>query len=226
MIIRGVLMTNLHNKKFVFFDMDGLLIDTEGLYYSTRKTVLAKYGFSFTKEDNQHYIAKGFPDTKRRLQELASDKELGAKMFDESMQLYHDKVMASEVTLKPGAIEFLQFLKDHEIDRYVTSSSTHEILMTNVKNVGIEDYFTALISGDDIKNNKPAPDIYLHALDVTHAKPEEAVVFEDAESGIRAGLAAGIDVVIVPDSLQPKDELAEQAVAVLDSLNQAASLFE
>ncbi|WP_125588158.1 HAD family hydrolase [Companilactobacillus jidongensis] len=219
-------MTNLHNKKFVFFDMDGLLIDTEGLYYSTRKTVLAKYGFPFTKKDNQHYIAKGFPDTNRRLQELAGDKELGQKMFDESMQLYHDKVVAGEVTLKPGAIEFLQFLKDHGIARYVTSSSTREILMTNVHNVGIENYFTDLISGDDVKNNKPAPDIYLHALKVTHAEPEEAVVFEDAESGIRAGLTAGIDVVIVPDLLQPKPELAKHAVAVLDSLKDAGQLFE
>lgn len=218
-------MTNLHDKKYVFFDMDGLLIDTEELYFSTRQTTLAKYGFSFTKEDNKHYIAKGFPDTNRRLQELAGDKDLGQKMFDESMALYHQKVKDGEVKLKPGALKLLKSLQEQNIDRYVTSSSTRDILMLNVKNVGIKDYFTDIISGDDVKNNKPAPDIYLHALDVTHADSEEAVIFEDAESGIEAALAAEIDVVVVPDLLQPRTELLDRAAAVLPDLNEAIKLF-
>jgi len=219
-------MMNLRDKKFVFFDMDGILIDTEGLYYSARKEILAKYGLPFTKEDNQHYIAKGFPDTKRRLQELAGDPKLGAKIFDESMERYHDKVLAGEVTLKSGAIELLTYLQEHNIARYITSSSTKEILTLNAKNTGITDYFTGLISGDDVKNNKPAPDIYLHALDVTHAKPEDAVIFEDSNSGIESGLAAKIDVIIVPDLVQPKPELAKQAVAVLPNLKESIKLFE
>ncbi|MFC6176718.1 HAD family hydrolase [Companilactobacillus huachuanensis] len=219
-------MINLHDKKFVFFDMDGILIDTEGLYYSARKEILAKYGFPFSKEDNQHYIAKGFPDTKRRLQELTGDPKLGSKIFEESMERYHEKVLAGEVTLKSGVIELLTYLQNHNIARYITSSATKEILTLNAKNAGITDYFTNLISGDDVKNNKPAPDIYLHALDVTHAKTEEAVVFEDSNSGIESGLSAKIDVIIVPDLVQPKPELAKQAVAVLPNLKESIKLFE
>jgi len=206
--------------------MDGLLIDTEGMYYSTRKIVLAKYGFPFTKEDNQHYIAKGFPDTKRRLQELTGDKELGQKVFDESMQLYHEKVLAGELELKPGALELLQYLKQHNIKRYVTSSATREIIKVNAEQAGIEDCFTDFISGEDVENNKPAPDIYLHALKVTQAKPQEAVVFEDSNSGIKSGLAAGIDVVIVPDLLQPEAELVDQSAAEVPDLNAAIDLFK
>ncbi|WP_334330491.1 HAD family hydrolase [Companilactobacillus sp. HBUAS59699] len=218
-------MKDLHNKKYVFFDMDGLLIDTEKLYFSTRQATLKKYGFPFTEADNRHYIAKGFPDTTRRIQKLVDDKELGQKIFDESMDLYHQKVQNGEVALKPGALELLKFLQEQNIDRYVTSSSTRDVLMVNVKNVGIEDYFTDIISGDDVKNNKPAPDIYLHALTVTNADPEETVVFEDAESGIEAALAANIDVVAVPDLLQPREELLKQAAAVLPNLNEAIKLF-
>ncbi|APX71725.1 haloacid dehalogenase [Companilactobacillus allii] len=122
-------------------------------------------------------------------------------------------------------MELLKFLKQHDIKRFITTSSTRDILMLNIKNVGIKDYFTGLISGDDVSNNKPAPDIYLHALDVTNASPEEAVIFEDSTSGIEAGLAANIDVVIVPDLLQPSKEMAKQSVAVLPSLADAIAMF-
>jgi len=217
---------DLKNKKFVFFDMDGILIDTEGLYYSARKTVLAKYGFPFTKEDNQNYIAKGFPHTKKLLQQVAGDKELGEQIFNESIQLYNDKIIAGEADLKPGTLDLLKCLQEQNIASYVTSSATKDVITLNAKNTGIKDYFTGLISGDDVKNNKPAPDIYLHALQVTNAKASEAVIFEDSPSGIESAIAAKIDVVIVPDLIQPDPELIKQAVAVLDSLEEAISLFK
>lgn len=219
-------MQILHDKKFVFFDMDGLLIDTEGMYYQSRKEVLAKYGFPFTKEENMHYIAKGFADTNRRLQKLTGDKKLGQIIFDESMQLYHDKVLAGKLTLKPGAIDLLQYLQANQIDRYVTSSATQDIIKINAEHAGIEKYFTGFISGDDVKNNKPAPDIYLHALAVTNTQPKDAVIFEDAESGIEAALESKVDVVVVPDLVQPRTELTKRATAVLTSLAEAPELFE
>ena len=218
-------MTSLKDKKYVFFDMDGLLIDTEGLYYETRRVTLEKYGFPFTKADNQHYIAKGFPNTLLRLQKLTGSKVLGQKVFNEAMDLYHKKVLAGAVELKKGANELLQFLNQQKIACYVTSSATRDLIFLNAEHAGISDYFTDFLSGDDVAHNKPAPDIYLHALELTHAKPEQAVIFEDAESGIKAALAAGIDVVVVPDLVQPGPELAQQAAAVLDNLAEAEELF-
>lgn len=218
-------MQKLHDKKFVFFDMDGLLIDTEGMYYQSRKEILAKYGFPFTKEENMHYIAKGFEDTNLRLQKLTGDKKLGKVIFEESMQRYHDKVLAGHLDLKPGAVELLKYLQSKNIDRYVTSSATQDIIKINAEHAGIKDYFTGFISGDDVPNNKPAPDIYLHALKVTDANPDEAVIFEDAESGIEAAESAGIDVVVVPDLVQPRAELTNKAIAVLNNLNEAIELF-
>lgn len=218
-------MQKLHNKKFVFFDMDGLLIDTEGMYYQSRKEILAKYGFPFTKEENMHYIAKGFEDTNLRLQKLTGDKKLGKVIFEESMQRYHDKVLAGHLDLKPGAVELLKYLQAKDIDRYVTSSATQDIIKINAEHARIKDYFTGFISGDDVPNNKPAPDIYLHALKVTNTNPDEAVIFEDAESGIEAAESAGIDVVVVPDLVQPRAELTNKATAALNNLNEAIELF-
>jgi haloacid dehalogenase superfamily, subfamily IA, variant 3 with third motif having DD or ED len=205
--------------------MDGLLIDTEGMYYQSRKEILAKYGFPFTKEENMHYIAKGFEDTNLRLQKLTGDKKLGKVIFEESMQRYHDKVLAGHLDLKPGAVELLKYLQAKDIDRYVTSSATQDIIKINAEHARIKDYFTGFISGDDVPNNKPAPDIYLHALKVTNTNPDEAVIFEDAESGIEAAESAGIDVVVVPDLVQPRAELTNKATAALNNLNEAIELF-
>lgn len=218
-------MQKLHDKKFVFLDMDGLLIDTEEMYYQSRKEALAQHDFLFTKEENMHYIAKGFSDTKKRLQKLTGDEELGNIIFKDSMQRYHNKVLEGDLSLKPGAVELLRHLQLKNIDRYVTSSATQDIIKINAEHADIKKYFTGFISGDDVQNNKPAPDIYLHALKVTNTTPSEAVIFEDAESGIEAAESAGIDVVVIPDLVQPRTELINKAAAVLNNLNQAIDLF-
>ncbi|HIZ96041.1 MAG TPA: HAD family hydrolase, partial [Candidatus Ligilactobacillus excrementavium] len=87
---------------------------------------------------------------------------------------------------------------------------------------GLKPYFTGFISGDEVTKNKPAPDIYLHALSKAQAKKEKAVVFEDAPTGIIAGAKAGIDVIAVPD-LIPLDK-DTQALAKITVPNLSAVL--
>lgn len=216
----------MQQKTTVFFDLDGLLLDSEGAYYQTRKQVLAKYGYDFTPAENAHYIAHGFPDTRRRLSKKVGSEQLGSKILDQSLALYRQWVREGKLNLKPGALPLLQFLQKKGIKSYVTSSATKELIALNCKNTGIAPYFTDFISGEDVKNNKPAPDIYLHALKVTGTDKEQTVIFEDATTGIAAGLAAGVDVIAVPDRVQPPAKLLKQCTAVLDNLAQAIALFK
>lgn len=216
----------MQKKTTVFFDLDGLLLDSEGAYYETRRQVLAKYGYDFTPAENAHYIAHGFPDTERRLCKKVGNVALGRKILQESLALYRQWVKEGKLNLKPGATKLLQFLQKKGLESYVTSSATKELIALNCKNTGIANYFTDFISGDDVKNNKPAPDIYLHALKVTDAKKDKTVIFEDATTGIESGLATGIDVIAVPDRVRPPEKLLKQCTAVLDNLAQAIPLFK
>lgn len=214
------------HKTTAFFDVDGLLLDTERLYFDTRRTVLAEHGIPFTREDNAAYIARGFADTRRRLRALAGDDALGDAIYTASMALYDARVAAGDVQLMLGVIDFLHFLRDRNIDCVITSSATRAIIAQNADAVGLTPYFDTIVSGDDVTHNKPAPDLYLHALAVTGATPRDVVVFEDAPSGITSALAAGLDVVAVPDQVAVPDELRPQVTAVVPNLMAATTLFD
>lgn len=216
----------LSNKKVVFFDMDGLLLDTEKLYFETRRDVLAKYGFTFTKEDHIDYIAKGFPVTIQKLTQLVGSATLGQQVFDEAMVLYQQRLKHGDVQIKTGAVELLNFLKRAHKKCYVTSSAAKKTIIQTAEITGIADYFADFISGDEVSHNKPAPDIYLHALEKAHATTTETVVFEDATSGILSAASAGLDVVLIPDWIQPEPQIRQKSVAVLPNLLKAVPLFE
>ncbi|MDN6270469.1 MAG: HAD family phosphatase [Tetragenococcus koreensis] len=212
-------------KEAFFFDMDGLLFDTETLYYETRRQILNKHGYPYTKNDHANYIGKGFDDTIYRLQKLVDDETLGQRIFDESMELFQAEVENGNLSLKRGAVNLLTELNKNGENCYLTSSSSKKIIMQTLQVARIEEFFSGVISGEEVESNKPAPDIYLHALTIAQTSKEQAIVFEDAKSGIEAAVQAGIDVVMVPDWTPPDEEDRKKTVAVVPNLHEAAALF-
>lgn len=216
---------NFKNKKVAFFDMDGTLVDSETLYYEARRDVFEKYGFDYPKSLNDTILGTGFARTIQLLQEVAGDDELGKKINDESLELFNQRVEEGKLAVKPGAEKLLKFLKEQGIKSYITSSSDIDKIHFNLQHNDLQKYFTDIISGEDVKNNKPAPDIYLHALKKANIQKEDAVVFEDAVSGVQSALNAGIDVIAVPDQVSLPEKLTKQA-AIVNSLDQAIALFK
>lgn len=216
---------DLKNKKVAFFDMDGTLVDSETLYFQTRKEVLAKYGFDYQKSENNKLLATGFEPTLRYLQQKTGDKVLGQKIFDEALALFNQRVKEGKLAVKPGAEKLLSFLQEKGIKSYITSSSDIEKINFNLSHNDLRQYFAGIVTGEDVKNNKPAPDIYLHALNVAKVDKNEAVIFEDAPNGVESGLNAGIDVVLVPDQVMPSEKMIKK-VTVVKSLADAVPLFE
>ena len=79
--------------------------------------------------------------------------------------------------------------------------------MKCLKNAGIDTYFDDIVCGDMVSHSKPDPEIYLRACELVRTKPQDAVAFEDAPAGIRSAYNAGMKVVMVPDLVQPTDEI-------------------
>ncbi|GEL14819.1 hypothetical protein IV80_GL000710 [Pediococcus cellicola] len=127
-----------NHKKAVFFDLDGLLVDTEKLYFETRRDVLAKYGFTFSKTDHMTYIAKGFPVTIQKLTKLVGDAILGNQIFNEAMVLYQQRLKKGDVQVKSGAVELLTFLNRTHTRCYATSSTAKTTLLQTVETIGVQ----------------------------------------------------------------------------------------
>ena len=108
----------------------------------------------------------------------------------------------------------------------VASGSRKEMLLHNLKKAGIYDMFDAIASGHEVEHGKPAPDVFLLAAERLGLKPEECYVIEDGANGVRAGAAAGCDVIMVPDLVEADDEMRKITVGIFDSLSEVKKALE
>ena len=127
-------------------------------------------------------------------------------------------MLHGEVPTQPGLHELLDYLDDAGIEKVIASSSEVHMIDVMTKNAGIRDRFSAIHGGDQVEQTKPAPDIFELAWSNLGVSKEETLVLEDSINGVLAAHAAGISVIMVPDTVEPTDEVRDKALAVLDSL--------
>jgi HAD superfamily hydrolase (TIGR01509 family) len=125
------------------------------------------------------------------------------------------------VTFKAGLGELLDFLESRRIRKAVATSSCRESAMKKLAAGGLIDRFQIIITGDDVRSGKPAPDIFLAAAEKLNAPVGRCLVFEDSENGVYAAHRAGIPVIMIPDVKQPTKEAASLAFKIFPSLADA-----
>ena len=103
----------------------------------------------------------------------------------------------------------------------VASSAPVEVIEKNLSRANLRGYFKALVGGDRVKNGKPAPDIFLLAAKELNLAPSDCYIFEDSLNGIRSGATAGGKAIMIPDTVQPTDEIKKLCAAIFPNLNEA-----
>jgi len=119
---------------------------------------------------------------------------------------------------KPGAIELLDHLDSLAIPKALATSSPRSLAMSCLGDLATR--FAALAFGDEVEHSKPSPDLFLLAAQRLGVTPSDCLVLEDSEAGVRAARAAGMDVIMVPDLIEPSEEIAKMALRVCASLNE------
>ena len=204
--------------KAVIFDLDGLLVDTEGVWYTVFKEILESYGHGLTLEE---YLANHSGKTIAENIQIIIEKyalplehEAGVKRAIETEW----KHVESGVELKAGAKELLQYLKENHYKIALGTSSTRERVRVILKYHQIEHYFDDIVVGYDVKRGKPYPDTFLAASERVGEAAENCLVLEDSEAGIQAAYSAKIPVICIPDMKKPRKEYADMTEAILPSL--------
>lgn len=206
-------------KKVVIFDMDGTLLDTEPLYFRSNKEAFAEIGEELTTEHYHPFIGSGSENTRIGFGKLLNDEEKGNAVFARADALFKD-IIANEVpALKPHVLDLLNALQAREIDCYVASSSHYDLVAEMMTRLNIAKYFKGYIGGNQVAEAKPHPDIFLKALDLSGYSATEALVVEDSLNGVRASYRAHMDVIMVPDLVEPNEEVFEKALAVVAHIN-------
>ena len=207
-------------KKLCIFDMDGLLIDSEkGMWFVNEEKALAILGYEYDNSFFRTLMGRAFNTCEKELKEKYGNDFPFIEFYDLVNRLNREQIQNNEIKLMPGVVEFLEYLKDKEISCVVGTSTEKDMAKNMLKNLGILDYFTEVYSGTQVKNPKPAPDIVLLCLG-DYAK-EESFIFEDSHNGARAGIASGIDTIIVEDVALITAEDRKEAFAVIKQLDEA-----
>jgi HAD superfamily hydrolase (TIGR01509 family) len=124
------------------------------------------------------------------------------------------QAMAAGVPVKSGVESVLDLLAERGIPCAVATSALHEVAESHLRRAGLLPRFATVVARDHVKHAKPFPDIYLEAARRLGMPPENCLAFEDSSPGLTAAHAAGTMAIMVPDILQPSDEIRAKALHV------------
>ena len=198
--------------KAAIFDMDGLILDSERTVLKCWEAVGQKYGFPDIETYGISVIGKNKTATIDEFERVYG--EPGDRYEKEMRKVY----LSMEVPLKPHTIELLSAMKSAGMKIAIASSSTREEVTTQLTKLGAFQFFDAAVCGDQVTKSKPDPEIFLLACDALGVKPEESLGLEDSFNGVRACKASGLFTIMVPDIIQPDDEMKGLADIILPSL--------
>lgn len=211
----------MNKIKAVIFDMDGLMFDTENLAIRLWLAAGKRFGYDITKEMMIECIGRTWQDSREILKKhLGQDFPYDQVRTDKSLTTV-EYVNENGVPVKRGLYELLDWLKIKGYKLAVGTSTRRDSAEFKLKKAGVFQYFDEYVYGDDVEKGKPEPDIFLMAAGKLGMIPEECLVFEDSFNGIRAAHRAGMRPVMVPDVLQPDEEINKLIYARLNNLAEA-----
>ena len=202
------------------FDMDGLLFDTERIFQETWHELAKERGVCLPENFKDLICGSKGEVTMRILREYYQTED-PLSVEQECIRRMKKKLEKS-VPLKPGVFDILNYFRDRGIPMALASSSDREQIASNLLLSGTGSYFSRILCGTDAKRGKPSPDIFLLAAARLGKKPENCYVFEDSLNGIRAGHAAGCRTVMIPDIIEPTEEIRPLCAGIYQSLTEAA----
>ena len=199
----------------IIFDLDGVLIDTEGLQYQAYTQVLARFDARVTRDEYaQHWIAEG------RGPEYAVQRfglPLSASQVRELKHPVYHRLLQEQVTLMPGAAAALARLHPHFALALATNSNADDVGFV-LDRLGLRRHFAAVVVRGDYARPKPEPDAFLTAATRLGVATAACVVVEDSYRGLVAAQRAGMACVVVPNAFTRGSDFSG-AAAVLDSLD-------
>ena len=205
--------------------MDGLLIDSErGMWMKSERKAFTSLGYTTTDDFLRSMMGLSGDDLRQIFIKAYGKDFPYDKYMTEVYRLNEEVIEKGSIDLMPGAKELLDYLKDKNIKCVVGTGTPKEKAIKILTKTGLIDYFEEVYSGYDVPHGKPFPDIYLKCLGNT--PNDEAIVFEDSLNGEKSAIAAGIEVIIVPDLCYFSLEDRNKAYKVLNNLNEAIKIID
>jgi HAD superfamily hydrolase (TIGR01509 family) len=183
----------------VLFDMDGLLVDTEPLWFETEADVMARLGAPWTKQDQEQLLGGSMDNTVGYLLARATRPVPPADVARWMTEGMLRRAAEGRVVVRPGARELLNEVAATGIPYALVTGSQRPFTEAVLASTGFR--FPVTVTGDDVARTKPDPEPYLLAAKLLDADPEQCVALEDSPNGVASATGAGCLVVAVPTLL-------------------------
>lgn len=208
------------------FDMDGLMFDTEKMFLHVWVQAGKEWGLGDIFDIGCKSLGVNAVESERLMREA-----LGSRVDMDSFLAYfrrmHTEYRNSHpVPVKPGLYELLEYLKANGYRTAVASSSGRETVLSCLRQTGTESYFDVILCGDMVQRSKPDPQIYQTACEKLGLAPENCLALEDSLNGIRSASGAGLHPVMIPDVVQPTEEIQRLLFRRFSDLSQVIPLLE
>ncbi|MBP6713271.1 MAG: beta-phosphoglucomutase [Leptotrichiaceae bacterium] len=187
----------IKNIEACLFDLDGVIVDTAKYHYLAWKRLANDLGFDFTEEQNEKL--KGVSRVKSleillEIGELSLNSKDQEELAEKKNNWYIENISKiDESELLPGALDFIKNLKKSNIKVVLGSASKNAVMILD--KTGITKYFDAIIDGNKVSKAKPDPEVFILGAKEVGVKPENCLVFEDAEAGVEAAVKGKMKVV-------------------------------
>ena len=200
----------------VALDMDGLLFDTESLYWECGDELLRRRGHRFCKGLQQRMMGRVGVAAMQEMVDYFSLDDSAEAMLQESDVVFSG-LLERGVDTMPGLGSWIEFLREIELPFGLATSSQRKFVDVLFQEIGWREHLVFTLTGDDVTRGKPDPQIYLMAAERLGIAAEEMLVLEDSGNGCAAAVAAGACTVAVP-SRHTKDQDFSGATLVAESL--------
>lgn len=206
--------------KAAIFDMDGLLIDSEPLWWQAQINALATVNVKPQQSDYKHIIGTGLESTLEYWHHKhpwtgQSLKDVEALILDDFIDMFK-----KQGALRPGVQRTLNLFKAKAIPMAIASSTFYEVINMVVDTLKIRQYFGVIYSAEREPHSKPHPGVFISTAALLKVEPRSCLVFEDAPAGVLAAKAAKMRCIAVPE-LHTKDHpFIQVADIVIDSLEE------
>ena len=209
----------MNRLKGIIFDMDGVILDTESIADKTWQKAAIEFGITVTEEQINKCRGSNINDTVRILKNFYGENFDSEKFLERTSVFFHQIEKESGIPLMYYAREILEYLSSKY--KIALASSTREASVERqLTAVGLIDFFKIRITGDLVEHSKPDPEIYMRACKMLELEPEECAAVEDSYNGIKSAFSAGLKTIMVPDKIQPDEEIKKMCWRISSTLEE------
>ncbi len=208
----------------IIFDMDGVVADSEPLHIKAENKTMAPYNVQVTEEDYREFMGRS---PKLLLENLVKKYSINVDM-QELLSVHKENLLQlynNEVTPIEGSLQLIQWFSDRDYVLALASSSDIELVDSVISKFKIRNMFKAVVSGSEVNNIKPAPEIFLKAASQLSVQPEDCLVIEDSAAGVKAAHSAGMHCIGFRSPHTPSQDL-NLADMVIDDLTALLTMLK